>query len=97
MGKTARKNYLVHIFFNVVHRAKQLSKGHKLSNRSVYRCKQRLLRRVCDATDGGEVDESFAGAAVLTKLLRLSVSQDPPSGETGDLPLLQSKLPGIIG
>lgn len=96
MGKTARKNYLVHIFFNVVHRTKQLSKGHKLSNRSVYRCKQRL-RRVCDATDGGEVDESFAGAAVLTKLLRLSVSQDPPSGDTKDLPLLQSKLPGIIG
>lgn len=55
----------------VVHRVKQLSKGHKLSNLSVYRCKQRL--RVCDATDDeGEVDESFAGTAVLEKLLRSS-------------------------
>lgn len=57
------KNYLVCIFCHVAHRAKQLSKGHKLSNASVYRCKQRL-RRVCDATDDeGEVDESFVGAA----------------------------------
>lgn len=71
VGETARKNYLVYIFFNVVHRVKQLSKGHKLSNLSVYRCKQRL--RVCDATDDeGEVDESFAGTAVLEKLLRSS-------------------------
>lgn len=42
--KTVQKNYLLYIFFNVVHRAKQLSKGHKLSNPSVYRCKQRLQR-----------------------------------------------------
>lgn len=27
-----RKNYLQHIFFRVVRRAKELSKGHKLSN-----------------------------------------------------------------
>lgn len=72
MGKTARKNYLVYIFFNAVHRAKQLSKGHKLSNPSVYRCKQRL-RHLCDATDDeGEVDESFAETAVLAKHVRLS-------------------------
>lgn len=72
MGKTARKNYLVYIFFNVVHHAKQLSKGHKLSNPSVYRCKQRL-RHLCNATDdGGEVDESFAETAILAKLVHFS-------------------------
>lgn len=32
VGKAARKNYLVYIFFNIVHGAKQLSRGHKLSN-----------------------------------------------------------------
>lgn len=53
------KSYLLYIFFNVTHRAKQLRKGHKLSNLSVYRWKQHL-QRVCDVTNDREEIEIFA-------------------------------------
>lgn len=46
--ESTRQNDLVCIFFRVAHRAKQLKKGQKLSNRFAYRCKQRL-RRACNA------------------------------------------------
>ena len=59
-GKESAKELSVY-FFHVAHRAKQLSKGHKLSNLSIYRCKQRL-QHVYDIDNGGEVDESFVGA-----------------------------------
>jgi len=48
-----KENDLVCIFFRVAHRAKQLSKGQKLSNRSAYRCKQRL-RHACSAMNDDE-------------------------------------------
>lgn len=93
VGKTVRKNYLLYIFFNVVHRAKQLSKRSQVEQ-SVRLSVQTTLA-ACDETDDeGEVDESSAGAT-LAMLLRLS--QDPRM-ETRDLPPSgQSKLPGIIG
>lgn len=62
-----RKNYLLYIFFNVVHRAKQLSKRSQVEQ-SVRLSVQTTLA-ACDETDDeGEVDESSGGAALAILL-----------------------------